>query len=279
MTHSSKTKLIGALMVAGVLVAPLSVHSKSKASDSRAESYGETWADTMSKPIALPSDSRIVKFSFSPDVIYTILTTVGYTTHLELQEDEGVTEDPSLGDTLQWRVSGGPRNIFIKPLRPDIVTSLTLVTNKRSYQFDLRSGPIDGKRYQKAYFEYPDEQQKIKLKEKAVAQAIKKEEERIGNQVLSKEVNPSKLNFSYDVKGDAEFRPISVFDDGKFTYFKLSNAVQSLPALFLIEQGDLILVNYIVKGDTLVVERVSPKFSLKLGDKEVLVSKPSSWWN
>jgi type IV secretion system protein TrbG len=273
-----KLKTIHIAVALGLISAPAISMAKSKMPPPHDEiPSSATWMDTMAKPVALPADNRIVRFSYSPDVIYTILATVGYTTHIELQEDEGLTEDPSLGDTMQWRVSGGPRNMYIKPLRPDIVTSLTLVTNKRSYQFDLRSGPIDGKRYQKVAFDYPDEQQKIKLRDKVIAQATQAEVNRIQSQVVSADINPSKLNFSYDIKGDAEFKPVSVFDDGKFTYFKFSK-IQSMPALFLVENDDLVLVNYVVKGDTFVIERIAPKFSLKLGSKEVLVNKHTSWW-
>jgi type IV secretion system protein VirB9 len=272
-----KLKITPFIVAIGILLAP-AFASAAKTRPAAEDPAAAVWVDPMAKPMALPADNRIVRFSYSPDIIYTILATVGYTTHIELQEDEGITEEPSLGDSMQWRVSGGPRNLYLKPVRPDIVTSMTIVTNKRSYQFDIRSGPIDGKRYQKIAFDYPDEQQRIKLRDRAVAQATQAEVNRIASQVVAKEINPAKLNFSYDIKGDSEFKPISVFDDGKFTYFKLAGNVQSLPPLFLIENDEYILVNYVVKGDTLVIERVAPKFALKLGSREVLIKKQTSWW-
>ena len=84
--------------------------------------------DTAAQPIAAPKENRIVRYTYSPDVIFRILTTPTQHTHIELGEDEGLKEQPVTGDTVQWRVSGGPRNLYVKPLRDGLETSMTVVT-------------------------------------------------------------------------------------------------------------------------------------------------------
>jgi type IV secretory pathway VirB9-like protein len=88
-------------------------------------------------------------------------------------------------------------------------------------------------------------------------------------------IQPDKLRFNYDVSGDAPFRPLVVFDDGRFTYYKLPANVQELPALFAVIDGtEYSLVNFEVRGEYIVAQRLMPTAVLKLGRSEVRVSQP-----
>ena len=51
--------------------------------------------------------------------------------------------------------------------------------------------------------------------------------------------------------------------------------LQSMPAFFIMNQGKLDLVNYIVRGRYIVVERLFKKGALKLGNKEAFIYKKS----
>lgn len=82
------------------------------------------------------------------------------------------------------------------------------------------------------------------------------------------------LRFNYDVVGDAPFKPVMAFDDGKFTYLKMPPNLQELPALFAVIDGsDYSLVNYTVKGDYMVAQRLLEVGVLKLGKAEVRVRR------
>ena len=61
-----------------------------------------------------------------------------------------------------------------------------------------------------------------------------------------------------------------VFDDGRFTWIQVRSP-QALPALFMVEEGNAVLVNYVVKGEYFVVQRLMPEMLLKLGNTEVRV--------
>lgn len=222
-------------------------------------------------PIPSPYDKRIRVFTYSPEMVYNLHCAVGMTTQIALAPGEGLIEDPHVGDSIEWRITGGPTNIYIKPVRPDITTSLSLVTNKRIYQFQLFSGSTSDYE-QMVSFHYPQEEARIHVAE---IQALHQQEAAAAqkqSQLVSMQLNPTDLSFAYAIKGDASFRPLNVFSDGKFTYL-LMPSLQDLPAAFLVDgQGKLTLVNYIKRGNYLVIERVASHLMLKLGKEQVEIT-------
>lgn len=231
----------------------------------------DTSSTSPSSPVPSPYDKRIRVFTYSPEMVYNLHCAVGMTTQIALAPGEGLIEDPHVGDSIEWRITGGPTNIYIKPVRPDITTSLSLVTNKRIYQFQLFSGSTSDYE-QMVSFHYPQEEEKLRIAEvqaKHEQQAASAQQQA---QLVSMQLNPTDLSFDYDVKGDAAFRPLNVFNDGKFTYL-LMPKLQDLPAAFLVDQqGKLTLVNYIRRGSYLVIERVASHLMLKLGKDQVEIT-------
>lgn len=80
-------------------------------------------------------------------------------------------------------------------------------------------------------------------------------------------------NFDYDVQGNAPFKPVAIWDNGRFTWIQFARNVQELPALFIDGPNGLEIVNYTVHagGTQLLVNRLMPKFVLKLGKVSVVV--------
>lgn len=230
--------------------------------------------DTAAQAIPAPKENRIVRYTYSPDVIFRIQSLPNLTTHLELGEDEGVKETPAIGDQAQWMVTGGPRHLFIKPLRFDLETSLTVVTNKRTYQFQLISGRAAGAQvFQKVSFMYPDREMEVKLRKETETAAVEAEQNRLAGQVVATNVDPAMLDFGFKIEGDAPFRPRTAYTNGKFTFLVMPNT-QDSPAIFLLDDDDKpSLINYQVKANMIVVERLANKLLLKLGDAEVRITK------
>ena len=234
-----------------------------------------------SQPVAMPADTKLVVFTFDQNNTYTILTRPRNVTNIVLSADEEIVA-MALGDTVQWIVSDAPGNIFIKPLHPGIVTSGTLVTNKRTYQLSLRSSPEDGKFYQRVSWEYPDmiilkQQRAAKIKE-----SVDVERAHYQSTVVSADINVEKLNFDYSIEGEADWKPTQVFDDGKFTGIKLKKT-QDIPVLFALSQdGKVELVNTNIRGEYIIAQRLLPKIMLKLGKQEVRITNrklaPSSFF-
>lgn len=221
-------------------------------------------------PQPLPGDTRLVVFRYDPNNTYTIYTMPGAVTDIQLNDDEKLTA-LALGDTMQWTVAKTDGHVFVKPIKPGLFTSATLVTDKRSYQLTFRSIKGKGRWYQRVSWQYP---QLLMLQQEHIAaehQAEAKEKQRLDNINVSPNVAIENLNFDYTIKGDADFRPLEVFDDGHFTWMRVK--VQEMPALFIMdEEGKTDLANYIVKGDYIVLERLAPMAVLKLGNQEVRIT-------
>lgn len=231
------------------------------------------------KPIPMPADARLVEFPYEPNDTFIVLTRPKSITDIELHPDEDIV-GLALGDTFQWQIKDVKGHIFVKPLRPNITTSVTLVTTARTYQFTLQASPEDGAWYQRVSFTYP---QLLVIQRERQAQAQRQQDAvaaKLEAQVASPRLSPESLNFEYAVKGEASFRPTQVFDDGKFTWVRLPKT-QDMPAFFMVaEDGAIELINTHLRGDYVVVQRLVDKLLLKLGKTEIKIerAKSSAGW-
>lgn len=235
-------------------------------------------------PVPMPQDTRLVVFRYDPNDTYLLLTRPGAVTHLALEPDESVVA-LALGDTVQWIVQDKGPHVFVKPVRPDLYTSGTLVTNRRTYQLGLRSSPEGGAWYQRVSWVPPD---LIALRRDPAAgdgagRALNEARpagparHADGARATTDGVQIDRMNFDYRIRGAAAFRPAQVFDDGRFTYVQMPVSLQEMPALFVgaesgaTEEGQL--VNYTVRGRFLVVHRLADRFMLRLGPATVHVER------
>lgn len=233
----------------------------------------------------LRGDSRLVEFLYDADNSYLVLAKPKAVTHMQFAADE-LIQSVAAGDTANWEFTPtrNRKNLFIKPRFDDQETSLTVLTDKRSYQFVLRSTGDGKKWYQRVSWVYGSElvlTVQGQAADDVVAQPASAASTSSPAALLARAaaapdaaVEADKLRFGYEISGDAPFRPRVVFDDGRFTYFKMPAALQELPALFAVIEGkDYSLVNFDVKGDYLVAQRLLPLAVLKLGRQEVRVSR------
>ena len=234
-------------------------------------------------PLPMPQDTRLVVFRYDANDSFLLLTRPGAVTHLALESDETVVA-LALGDTVQWIVQDKGPNVFVKPMRADLYTSGTLVTNRRTYQLGLRSSPEGGAWYQRVSWTYPE--LLAIAREPAAPQpsgrdpasregrgASRPDRERAALEGVPIE----RLNFDYRISGRAPFRPVQVLDDGRFTYIRMPASLQEMPALFVAgESGEGELVNYRVRGDFMVVQRLADRFLLRLGRLQVSAERMQS---
>lgn len=224
--------------------------------------------------IPMPGDTKLVVFNYDQNDTYTIFTRPYAVTDIELNTDESVIAF-ALGDTIQWKAEQAENHIFIKPAIPDIFTSATLVTSKRSYQLTLRSSPLNGKWYQKVSWTQPSlvTMQKIQTAN-AGAEKLIKEEEHASERLDDGLIDFDKLNFGYKITGDSEFKPLQIMDDGRFTWIRMPPNIQELPALFTkSKSGKLELVNFTVRKDYMIVHRVSQSYILRVGKDEIRIDR------
>lgn len=227
-------------------------------------------AQAAATPYRMPQSSRIVVFRYSPYQTYTILARPMAVTDIQLAPGERL-ESFAVGDTVQWITALAPGNILIKPVKPGLFTSATIITNDRVYELTLRSSPLTGSWYQQVSWKYPQ----ILLYNQQVAsrqhQAAKRATHHQQRQEAGHVNNPSTLNFDYKVRGRAAFRPRIVFDNGVFTWIRLPKHAQVTPALFIKADGKFALTRYIVKGHYLIVQRTFHRAVLREGRHTITI--------
>lgn len=201
------------------------------------------------------TDPRIQWVDYDPDQVIRLQGTIGYQIMVEFAQGE-LLENVAIGDSLAWQVTANKNanRLFLKPLDPLAVTNLTIVTSERRYLFELRVADSDSEIVTPFVlrFNYP---------QPVMAVAVPPEAER----------PPQVVNSNYGISGPAENRPSQVFDDGHMVYFAWP-ADAEVPAIFAVAaDGSESLINYSVRDGYIVVDQLSPRFSLRDGKQVVTV--------
>lgn len=243
-------------------------------------------------PQKSPYDSRMRVIEYNRMDVVKLATFYGVSTHIEFGEDE-VIKDVAIGDDQAWNVVPRGNHLFIKPRAKKADTNVTVVTDKRVYNFALVVQPRslkdssawkDPNLVYGVTFRYP-EQEAAKLAaeqaEKARAIAEKRRLEQVKDklakatkdgdssvdQVKSSEVQ----NYNYWMAGSTEISPTSARDDGRFTYLSFSNN-RDMPAVYSVNAfGAESLINTNVEGNTIIIHRVVPKLRLRKGNAVVCI--------
>ncbi len=88
--------------------------------------------------IPLATDRRIKTYVYNENEVYLLLVKSGFQSSIEFEKGEEV-KTLSLGDAYSWNLTPIANRLFVKPLEEDIRTNMTVITNKRTYQFDVVS--------------------------------------------------------------------------------------------------------------------------------------------
>ncbi len=202
----------------------------------------------------------VAHFMYNPDKIYKIYCRPGFLTDIEAGSP---VEAFVLGDTVRWMSAKVGTNIFVKPVLNHISTSATLITGKQTYQFQLISSKT--KYYQLVKFSLPADMVMFKKPKTTFTVAKHAQNKRLLVKTLDK------MNFNFTVSGNKTLRPVQVFAYNGFTYLEMQKKLQSEPVFFIVRDGQLALVNYVVRGRYIIIERRFKKGALKLGNKEAFI--------
>jgi type IV secretion system protein VirB9 len=199
------------------------------------------------RPAPGPGDPRIQTVLYDTNQVVQLQVATGYQLTVEFALDERI-ENVAVGDSGAWQVTSNKRgdHLFIKAVQPGVTTNLTVVTDARSYMFDL--APLYGPLPDMAYtvrFTYPPT---------AVATVAD----------TAPLVEPGR----YKLGGTRAIRPSEIDDDGEKTYI-VWPADKPLPAVFAIdEKGREMLVDGHMRDGQYVIDSVKPKLLFRL-DKDV----------
>ncbi len=106
----------------------------------------------------ITTDNRIKTYIHNPNEVYLLVLHYGFQSSIEFAKNE-VIQNIILGESYAWKMIPLENRLFIKPLEKNIQTNMTIITNKRTYQFDIVSKELEeGKEKDLVYmikFYYP----------------------------------------------------------------------------------------------------------------------------
>ena len=210
---------------------------------------------------ALAKDPRLAARPYNPDEVVRIDGQLGVQASIAFAEDERI-ENVAVGDSASWQITPNKRAnlLFVKPLAGKARTNMTVITDRRTYFFDLVSGTAAKPLYV-LRFSYPDEPKPEP--QQAATPELNEAETRLAEG--EKPVDPALLNFQWARRGDARIQPVQLYDDGQSTYLTWARDVP-LPAILIRdEKGAEGPVNYAVRGETIVIEGVPSPIFLRAG--------------
>lgn len=223
-------------------------------------------------PQVLGDDSRVQYFKYDPNTVYPVKAKMGYSTLVQLDEGEEVTENGGLGmgDSQAWNLAVKGNNIFFKPIQENADTNIVLVTNKRTYAFVLSMQPPESN--DTTYivrFIYPAE------KVATPATTEQKQENKptmpTSLQVAYTDVNGNQLlidsdvNTQYEYRGAELLKPTNAWDNGRFTYIRYNHGMDIPTVYRVLPDKTEAIVNTHIEQDTIVLQEVGKNYRLRFG--------------
>jgi type IV secretion system protein VirB9 len=187
-------------------------------------------------------DPRIQTVMYDPNQVVLLEVPGGYQLTLEFAPDERI-ENVAVGDSGAWQVIPNKRGdrLFLKPLGTAI-TNMTVVTDARSYIFELSPGSVGNAAFT-VRFQYPPPPKP------AVPETAMNEPGR------------------YKLSGDGDLRPDAISDDGAETYM-IWRPEQTLPAVFVIDRdGKETLADGAMRDGRYVLDSVNNKLLFRTDKK------------
>lgn len=228
--------------------------------------------------MARPASAQVVQqYEYQPDRIYQVRTGLGITTQIELSPNEKIL-DYSTGFSSGWDLTRRENVFYLKPKNVDVDTNMMIRTATHSYILELKVVATDWKALDQAKragvqykitFTYPSDTSFNQEAEKA------SDTPELNTTLVKGRV----YNFDYDYAARSKTAPwlvpVNVYDDGQFTYIKMSDMKQfptgNFPAVFMRERehGEEATVNTTVEGNTIIVHGTYPYLVIRHGDNVV----------
>jgi len=216
--------------------------------------------------------NAIQVYPFTDDALYELYAAPGEITDIALEPGEQLVGSGPVaaGDTVRWVIGdtdsgvGADKrvHILVKPTRPDLVTNLVINTDRRTYHLELRSTE---KTYMASVsWQYPQDQLIALRRKNAAADETAP---------IASGIDVAALNFRYRIEGDnPPWRPLRAFDDGRQVFIEFPAGISQgeMPPLFVIGPSGKTsdLVNYRVRGNHMIVDRLFAAAELRMGDKD-----------
>jgi type IV secretion system protein VirB9 len=215
----------------------------------------QSWAEIV--PPRGDTDPRVRVTAYDGNQVYKLRGLVGYQVDLEFEAGEHFT-GLGAGDIDGLSFVGQENHLFLKPKALKVATNITVLTNRRHYQFDyaavLKAVSDDDAVYV-LRFTYPQTQSQAEID--AAAQKV---DSQLQHAALGR-----RQNVDYWYCGDPSLRPVAASDDGLHT--RLSFPPQAeLPAIFVRnDDASESLLNFSMDLGDVIIHRVARRFVLRRG--------------
>ncbi len=216
-------------------------------------------------------DKRFRTFFYKPDEVYEYTGYYGMPSRIDLDPAEKILTI-AMGDPSAWMLNPVGFRLFLKPVKFDAQTYMSIITTKRIYYFELYAKEAEGIKdpnlifatkfvYPEGNIEIPDNQ------DSEIIQVEADEEPNKDNTVPDPKTDSANLNFNYTISGSKFISPVEIFDDGEFTYIKFKAMNGEQPAIFqVMPDGNEALINFRITNGYTVVEMVTSRFTLRYGN-------------
>lgn len=210
--------------------------------------------------------NAIQNYPFVRGALYQLYAAVNQVSDIALEPGEKLVS-VSAGDTVRWVVGDTTSgtgtaeqvHILVKPIASDLQTNLVINTDRRTYHLELRSTEETYMASVSWIYPYSDLVALQKKNEAAVQTA---------GLTIDQGLKLDDLKFRYRIEGDAPWKPLRAFDDGRKVYLQFPSGVRQgdAPPLFITgSNGEPALVNYRVKDNYYIVDRLFAAAELRFG--------------
>jgi type IV secretion system protein VirB9 len=214
------------------------------------------------------ADNRIRSMPYNSDQIVRILGKAGIQSTIEFAPDERI-ENVAVGDSAAWQITPNHRAslLFVKPLKARSRTNMTVVTDRRTYMFDLVAGDKWTTPVYALKFSYPND--------KPVETAAKPTDQAVAAAAAAAQqpatMAAERLHFDWQSRGSGKLIPSRVFDDGTSVYLAW-NRETPLPAILTMsenrKEGPL---NYRMSGEYIVVSPIPQNMVLRYDSRMAML--------
>lgn len=232
--------------------------------------------------VPIVTDSRIKTFVYNPNEVFTLTTHYGYQSNIEFGPKERI-EAVSVGDRVAWQIIPAGERLFIRAQEENAHTNMTVITNERAYQFDLRSSDADAvfgseELVYVLRFYYPDRDAMAGITPVSYAaapiQAATVPPPPVATGAIPAAAR-EQYNYRYTFSGPPAAAPVKIYDDGRSTYFKFRST--NIPQFSVVTaRGEELSVPYRPAGEgSVAVDMIAPRFSLRSPAGQVIVYNES----
>jgi type IV secretion system protein VirB9 len=205
-------------------------------------------------------DGRIRSTPYEADQVYVLRGFVGYQIDLVFEPGESFL-GLGAGDIEGLAYFGEDNHLFLKPRAPKVATNLTVLTNRRHYQFDYvvlaeRPERDDPNVIYALQFVYPA----TRTREAEQAAAARHIDSELGSASAQR---PRNIDYWYC--GAPGIKPVAASDDGVHTRLRFA-ANAELPAIFVRnDDASESLLNFSMEDGDVIIHRVARRFILRRG--------------